>query len=100
MARARWLAASVGAVKTLRGQGIPVIGYTWFPLFTMIDWRYRFGQRPPADYRIELGLYRLNPAGSPRWLPTPLVAPFQRLLANPADAIGPLHDGTSTGTSA
>ena len=44
--RARWLEASVAAIRVLRSRGIPVLGYTWFPLFTMIDWRYRFGRGP------------------------------------------------------
>ena len=90
-ARADWLATSVAAVKQVRAEGVPVLGYTWFPLFTMIDWRYRFGRGPLEQYRIELGLYRLAPAGSPtRWQATPLVPQFQRYVNDPAAAIGPL----------
>ena len=44
--RSRWLAAGAAAIKELRGQGVPVFGYTWFPLFTMYDWRYRTGRMP------------------------------------------------------
>jgi beta-glucosidase/6-phospho-beta-glucosidase/beta-galactosidase len=55
--RARWLDASVTAIKGLRGAGVPVLGYTWFPLFTMVDWAYRTGRRPLDDYLIHLGLY-------------------------------------------
>jgi beta-glucosidase/6-phospho-beta-glucosidase/beta-galactosidase len=87
--RSRWLTASVAAVRRLRGQGIPVIGYTWFPMFTMIDWRYRHGKRPIEAYRIELGLYTLNDDGARR-RPTPLVEQWRAYVANPFEAIGEL----------
>lgn len=88
--RPRWLAESVAAIKTLRAEGVPVLGYTWFPLFTMIDWRYRQGRKPVEHYRIELGLYTLN-GGTPRWHPTPLVAQYRDYIAHPAESVGPLR---------
>jgi beta-glucosidase/6-phospho-beta-glucosidase/beta-galactosidase len=87
--RSRWLAASVATVKELRGRGVPVVGYTWFPLFTMIDWRYRFGRGPADAYRVELGLYVLG-TGERRWEPTPLVAQFARYAADSSASIGPV----------
>lgn len=89
--RAQWLDASLGAVRQLRGEGVPVIGYTWFPFFTMIDWRYRFGRGPVEQYSIELGLYRLNwGSNGGRWRSTPLVERFCNYINNPEKAIGPL----------
>src|SRR5262245_497635 len=91
--RARWLAASVGAIKALRGQGVPVHGYTWFPLFTMIDWRYRTGRGPPNDYRLDLGLYALDRGGAEtRWRATPLVEQFRGYVADPQEAVGTLAE--------
>ncbi|HVG21939.1 MAG TPA: glycoside hydrolase family 1 protein, partial [Blastocatellia bacterium] len=90
-ARAEWLTASVAAVKNLRGQGVPVLGYTWFPLFTMIDWRYRFGRGPLEDYRLELGLYKLNGhGGKVRWRATSLVDQFRSYVKDSTEAIGTL----------
>jgi beta-glucosidase len=89
-ARSQWLQASVAAVRELRSRSVPVYGYTWFPIFTMIDWRYRFGRGPMEDYRIELGLYKLNDAGSPRWIQTPLVDQMRSYINDPEEAIGPL----------
>jgi beta-glucosidase/6-phospho-beta-glucosidase/beta-galactosidase len=86
--RADWLAAGLGAIKALRGQGVPVLGYTWFPLFTMIDWSYRFARGPVEQYRLELGLYRLGRNGEPRWTATPLVEQFRACMAEPEAAIG------------
>lgn len=89
--RERWLDSSVGMIKDLRGSSVPVLGYTWFPLFTMIDWRYRFGTDPMENYYLELGLYRLNQQSTkPRWLETPLVAKLKSYIADPVAAIGHL----------
>lgn len=88
--RLRWLKSSVGAIKNLRSEGVPVVGYTWFPMFTMIDWRYRFGTDPLENYYLELGLYRLNRESGVRWLATPLVEQFREFVASPMSAIGPL----------
>jgi beta-glucosidase/6-phospho-beta-glucosidase/beta-galactosidase len=101
--RSRWLAASVAAVRQLRERGIPVVGYTWFPLFTMVDWRYRYGRRPVDDYRLELGLYTLRgslepnaPTAGGRWEATPLVEQYRRFVADPAAAVGTLAAAPAT----
>ncbi|HXG67320.1 MAG TPA: family 1 glycosylhydrolase [Blastocatellia bacterium] len=86
--RSRWMAASVETIKQLRAKGVPVIGYTWFPLFTMVDWRYRLGRRPIEHYYIDLGLYKLDQSGESRWKPTPLVEQLRGYASNPTDAIG------------
>jgi beta-glucosidase len=87
--RSRWLEASVAAIRKLREQGVPVLGYTWFPLFTMIDWRYRFGRGPVEQYRLELGLYQMNDGiGKGRWAATPLANQFRSYINNPGEAVG------------
>jgi hypothetical protein len=87
--RLRWLKSSVASIKSLRAQGVPVIGYTWFPLFTMVDWRYRFAKEPVDHFYLELGLYTLNrEASTPRWLETPLVREFQKYIRTPENAVG------------
>jgi beta-glucosidase/6-phospho-beta-glucosidase/beta-galactosidase len=87
--RLSWLKSSVASIKELRSEGVPVVGYTWFPLFTMIDWRYRFATGPLEEFYLELGLYRLNrEREGKRWIDTPLVAEFQRYVNAPMSAIG------------
>lgn len=88
--RATWLEESVSVIKRLRGRSVPVIGYTWFPLFTMVDWRYRFSQEPLESFYLELGLYRLNREAGSRWLPTPLVETIRDYTANSQASIGEL----------
>ena len=89
--RSQWLATGVAAIKHLRDRAVPVLGYTWFPIFTMIDWRYRTGRLPVERYRIELGLYRLGNPGEPRWTSTPLVPQLKSYIDNPEQAVGDLR---------
>ena len=90
--RERWLESSVSMIKDLRQSGVPVIGYTWFPLFTMIDWRYRFSNEPLENFYLELGLYRLNrERRGKRWLETPLVPKMKEYISNSTAAVGELR---------
>jgi beta-glucosidase len=61
-ARVRWLRNSLGTIRRLRGEGLPVIGYTWWPLFSLVDWDYREGRGPVEEYLRHMGLYDLEPA--------------------------------------
>jgi beta-glucosidase/6-phospho-beta-glucosidase/beta-galactosidase len=89
--RQRWLKSSVSMIRDLRSHGVPVVGYTWFPLFTMIDWRYRFSQEPLENFYLELGLYKLNrDSKGPRWLETPIVNQFNSFVASSKKSVGDL----------
>jgi len=91
--RIAWLKNSLGMIKDLRERGVPVLGYTWFPLFTMIDWRYRTGRRARNDYLIELGLYHGKAGADDRveYIPTDLVDAIRSYTLDPDAAIGELR---------
>lgn len=55
--RSLWMSETIGAVRMARAEGMPVVGYTWFPLITMVDWNYRTSKKPVADHLIHLGLW-------------------------------------------
>ena len=57
--RILWLDRSVDAVRDLRDHGIPVVGYTWWPLFDMYEWTYRHSTRPRVDHLLTMGLFDL-----------------------------------------
>jgi beta-glucosidase/6-phospho-beta-glucosidase/beta-galactosidase len=84
-ARARWMDDTVTTVCSLRQEGIPIIGYTWFPLFTMVDWAYRKGRRTIDKYLVHLGLYdsEFDTEGVLRRQATPLVKRYQEHMARP-----------------
>jgi beta-glucosidase/6-phospho-beta-glucosidase/beta-galactosidase len=58
--RGRWLAEAVAAVRDIRAEGLPLVGFTWFPVFDLIDWVYRAG-RPLEEYITRQGPRRLDP---------------------------------------
>jgi beta-glucosidase len=62
--RIDWLNASVQAVQNLRTQSVPVVGYTWWCLFDMIEWTYRPSTGPVEDYLLPMGLWDLVPDGA------------------------------------
>ena len=78
--RARWMDETLAAVRELRSEGLPVVGYTWFPMITMIDWAYRKGHRPLNDYLLHLGLFdsSYDADGVLRRGPTPLAEQYRR----------------------
>jgi beta-glucosidase len=86
--RSDWLAFSLETIKQLRATGVPLLGYTWFPLFTMIDWAYRSGSKPKEDYEIALGLYQLARGGTRRWRPTRLVDEYRHVIRDADSAVG------------
>lgn len=90
--RAQWMDETLDTVRDLRREGIPVVGYTWFPLFTMVDWEYRKGRRPLKDYLIHLGLYdsALDSKGSLRRRKTTLVKRYQQHMAQPIPPVSNL----------
>ena len=91
-ARAKWMDETLTTVGSLREQGIPVVGYTWFPLFTMVDWQYRKGRRPVDKYLHHLGLYdsAFDSEGVLHRSATALVAHFQSHVAQPMPPVAGL----------
>jgi beta-glucosidase/6-phospho-beta-glucosidase/beta-galactosidase len=58
--RGAWLREAAVAVKEAREEGLPLVGFTWFPVFDLIDWVYRSG-RPLEDYILRQGPRHMNP---------------------------------------
>jgi hypothetical protein len=81
--RSRWMEETITAVATIRAENIPVVGYTWFPMITMIDWEYRRTDKPLADYLLHLGLWdsAFDENGVLQRAETPLVEKYHRYVA-------------------
>ena len=88
-ARAKWMDETLDTVRSLRSEGIPIIGYTWFPLFTMVDWAYRKGRLTLDKYLVHLGLYdsAFDAEGVLRRQATALVNHYQEHMARPMPAV-------------
>ena len=88
--RMLWMDETIETVRALRANGIPVLGYTWFPLITMIDWAYRKGKHPLKNYLIHLGLYdsAFDSNGVLKRHKTSLVEHFQDHTNRPMPPLG------------
>jgi beta-glucosidase/6-phospho-beta-glucosidase/beta-galactosidase len=87
--RAAWLEASVAATARARAEGIPLIGYTWWPLFALVTWAYREGRKGPDEYLKQMGLWDLRPGpGGLERVRTQLVDRYRELVASGTDAVG------------
>jgi hypothetical protein len=88
--RGRWMDETIAAIAALRTQGVPIVGYTWFPLITMVDWMYRRGRRPLSYYLLHLGLYdaAFDEAGVLCRHRTSLVVRYQEHMARAMLVIG------------
>lgn len=57
--RIAWLDESLAVVERIRDEGVPVVGYTWWPLFDMYEWTWRHSTNPRADHLLTMGLHDL-----------------------------------------
>jgi beta-glucosidase/6-phospho-beta-glucosidase/beta-galactosidase len=84
--RLAWLRASVDAVRRARASGIPVVGYTWWPLFALVAWAYRqSAARDLGDHLLQMGLWDLDPADLRR-VHTPVADAYRSLASAGAAA--------------
>ena len=80
--RQQWLKGSVAAIRKVRSQGVPVVGYTWWPVFGLIRWAYRQGQQPIGSYIEQMGLWDLQQDSDGKFqrVHTPLVDDYRNLV--------------------
>src|SRR6185369_14439665 len=76
--RRAWLRESIEAVRHLRENSVPFVGYTWWPLFALVTWAYRQGDHSPEYYLKQMGLWDLD--ADLRRVATPLVEEFADLV--------------------
>ncbi len=78
-ARLDWMEQTLSDCQRLNAEGIPVIGYTWWPLIDNINW----GAFKAHDTPDNAGLYAMVKNDQNQWEreETPLVARFRRFLA-------------------
>lgn len=79
--REQWLSQSIEVVRELRASGVPLVGYTWWPMFSLVAWAYRQTQRPVSNYLLNMGLWDLNPNTLERER-TPLVDSYSELVTS------------------
>jgi len=93
--RLAWLERSVDAVRELRSAGVPLVGYTWWPMFALISWAWRQGGRDVGQHILQMGLWDLD--GSLERIRTPLVDAYQALAAAGSGPVGRLSGQATAG---
>jgi beta-glucosidase len=58
-----WLRESADEIAALRAEGLPIVGYTWFPFLDLVDWLYRFDEKPVDAWMLDFGLVNLVRGG-------------------------------------
>jgi beta-glucosidase/6-phospho-beta-glucosidase/beta-galactosidase len=89
--RLRWLERSVEAVRRVRAEGVPLVGYTWWPMFALVTWAWRQGRRSVADHLLQMGLWDLD--ADLNRIRTPLVDAYTSLAASGGSQAGRLARG-------
>ncbi len=92
--RREWLEGSLAAVRRVRERGIPLVGYTWWPMFALITWAYRQGTHPAAYYVKQMGLFDLDGPDLSR-VATPLVELFRSYVEAGSHRVGRIETTTS-----
>ena len=90
--RLDWLDRSVAATRELREEGVPLVGYTWWPMFALVTWAYRQGRRPVAEHLAQMGLWDIVPdeADPLRRVRTSAVDSYKHLVRGGVNAVGKL----------
>lgn len=90
--RIAWLKESLQGVAELRAAGVPMVGYTWWPMFSLIGWAYRQKQAELEQYIVPMGLWDLAGPDLLR-VETPVVAAYREAVASGVTPVGPLRTG-------
>jgi beta-glucosidase/6-phospho-beta-glucosidase/beta-galactosidase len=90
--RSEWLAESLAGVRELREDGVPVVGYTWWPMFSLVTWAYRQKVGPLSQYIVPMGLWDLRGDDLER-VETRVVEEYRQAVAGGARAVGLLREG-------
>ena len=77
--RRRWLDDSVQVCERTRARGVPLVGYTWWPLFALVAWAYRQSRLPPERYLVQMGLWNLDEQLTR--VRTPMVDAYREIVA-------------------
>lgn len=90
--RPDWLRQSLAAVRQVRSEGVPCVGYTWWPMYALVAWAYRQNDRPLEEYLEQMGLWDLQPAANEEMtrVPTEMVPAFRRAVAAGTREVGEL----------
>ena len=86
--RLAWLERSTAAVRSLRAEGVPLVGYTWWPMFALVTWAWRQGRRDVSRHLLQMGLWNLD--ADLNRIRTPVVDAYGTLVLAGSETVGTL----------
>lgn len=91
--RKQWMGDSVEVVKQARDRGVPVVGYTWWPMFSLVAWGYRQHGLDLNRYLLKMGLWDLDIEQNLARVRTPLVEEYRKVSMSGTELVGGLRAG-------
>ena len=86
-----WLETNVEHVRRLREEGVPMLGFIWWPLLDQVDWDGALTHRVGKIHEVGLINLRRQPDGTLARKPTALVEIFKKLAASGEQHVGKLE---------
>jgi beta-glucosidase/6-phospho-beta-glucosidase/beta-galactosidase/glycosyltransferase involved in cell wall biosynthesis len=87
-----WLEQTISDCRRLREDGIPVLGYFWWPLIDQIDWDGALTHRVGKIHEVGLFNLRRQSDGSLSRHATPLVKQFAKVIAEGDRQVGEMGE--------
>lgn len=90
--RSQWIQDTTNVVHRLRAAGVAVVGYTYWPLFSLISWPYRRGTLSLDRYLVHMGLWDLTGGegvDALQRVETSAASFYRSTVASPVTPMGP-----------
>jgi beta-glucosidase/6-phospho-beta-glucosidase/beta-galactosidase len=87
-----WLEETVEDCRRLREEGVPMMGYFWWPMIDQVDWDGALTHRIGKVHEVGLFNLRRQPDGTLARATTPLVKQIAAIVAGGDEKVGPLDE--------
>jgi beta-glucosidase/6-phospho-beta-glucosidase/beta-galactosidase len=86
-----WLEQNIDQIRKLREEGIPMLGFIWWPLLDQIDWDGALTHRIGKIHEVGLVHLSRQQDGSLKRTPTPLAKMFRGAIESKEQRVGKLE---------
>jgi beta-glucosidase/6-phospho-beta-glucosidase/beta-galactosidase/glycosyltransferase involved in cell wall biosynthesis len=86
-----WLESNVEQIRRLREEGVPMLGFIWWPLLDQIDWDGALTHRIGKIHEVGLMHLSRQQDGSLKRAPTPLAKLFREFVESKEERVGKLE---------
>jgi beta-glucosidase len=87
-----WLEETTGDCRRLREEGIPMLGYFWWPMVDQLDWDGALTHRVGKIHEVGVYNLRRQPDGTLARYETPLVKQYAAIVSRGDEQVGKLEE--------